>query len=60
MGYLPLGDLESHLMYEPKLCEDEAKAVMRQTLAALKFMHEKALAHRDLKPAVSATPVTWR
>ncbi|KAL8393641.1 hypothetical protein RB595_003396 [Gaeumannomyces hyphopodioides] len=51
MEYLPLGDLESHLMYEPKIYEEEAKAIMRQTLTALKFMHEKALAHRDLKPA---------
>jgi len=59
MEYLPLGDVESHLMYEPRLREDVAKVVVRQTLAALKFMHEKALAHRGLKRAVSAIPGTY-
>ena len=50
MEYLPEGDLTKHIgsPLQPKAVQ----TISRQILEGLKVMHEKGMAHRDLKPAV--------
>lgn len=50
MDYVPHKDL-SHLMNDRlKLDEDTVKTMARQLLSALKYLHEKGITHRDVKP----------
>ena len=50
MEYLPEGDLTKHL--GSPLQQDTVQNISKQILDGLKVMHEKGIAHRDLKPAV--------
>ena len=50
MEYLPEGDLTKHL--DSPLQQETVQTISKQILDGLKVMHEKGIAHRDLKPAV--------
>ena len=50
MEYLPEGDLTKHL--GSPLPQETVKTISKQVLEGLKVMHQKGIAHRDLKPAV--------
>lgn len=54
MEYLPLGDLQSYLRTNGPLTESDARVVIYQIISAVEQMHSHQIAHRDLKPAVSA------
>lgn len=51
MEYFQLGDLRSCI--SGPLPENEAQVITAQVTEGVKFMHEKNLVHRDLKPEVS-------
>lgn len=58
MEHLELGDLSQHALekgrhYQTKLEDDEVLRIVRQILEAIKHLHSKQFAHRDLKPQVS-------
>ena len=50
MEYLPEGDLARHL--GSPLPQETVQAISKQVLEGLSIMHQKRMAHRDLKPAV--------
>ena len=50
MEYLPEGDLTKHL--GSRLQQVTIQAIPKPVLEGLKVMHQKGMAHRDLKPAV--------
>jgi len=50
MEYLPEGDLTNHL--GSPLQQKTVQTISKQILEGLKVMHQKGIAHRDLKPAV--------
>ena len=60
MEFYPDGDLAKYVedrkpIQEPHaqgIQEPHAQGICRQILLGLNFMHEKLIAHRDLKPAV--------
>lgn len=56
MEYMPLGDLTSFV--EKGIPEQEVKVITLQLLEGISLMHKHSLAHRDLKPAVSAVGVS--
>ena len=51
MEYLKLGDLDTHVR-KTLLQEDESKVIASQILEGVEWMHNKSIAHRDLKPGV--------
>ena len=44
------GDLFDRIIARGRYAEGPAKEVMQQTLSAMQFMHDKNVAHRDMKP----------
>lgn len=50
MEYFDLGDLRKCVT--APLPEPECQTIVYQVAEALKFMHERNFAHRDLKPSV--------
>jgi len=50
MEYLPEGDLTKHLGWP--LQQETVQTISKQILEGLKVMHQKGMAHRDLKPTV--------
>jgi len=50
MEYLPEGDLTKHT--GSPLPQETVQTISKQILEGLKVMHQKGIAHRDLKPAV--------
>jgi serine/threonine protein kinase len=44
------GQLYGFLKKKRKLPEDLAKAILKDALKALDYMHEREIIHRDLKP----------
>lgn len=49
MEYVEGGDLDERLKTE--LTKEESLRVLRETAAALLFVHDKGIVHRDIKPA---------
>ncbi len=47
----PGGDLHRMIERHQRLSEDEARKVVRQLADALKYLHERDIMHRDVKPA---------
>lgn len=52
MEYFELGDLQRCV--SAPLPERECQDIVFQVTEALKFMHDRNFAHRDLKPSVSS------
>jgi serine/threonine protein kinase len=52
MEYCELGDLQGYLSSHPPLPERESQEIMFQILEGVRYMHDHAFAHRDLKPAL--------
>lgn len=50
MEYVPGGDLGNYVNQHSSLPEYEVKAIARQLLSALKYLHEGGITHRDVKP----------
>jgi len=50
MEYLPEGDLTKHV--GSLLQQKTVQIISKQILEGLEVMHQKGIAHRDLKPAV--------
>jgi len=50
MEYLPESDLTKHA--GSPLRQETVQTISKQILEGLKVMHQKGIAHRDLKPAV--------
>jgi len=50
MEYLPKGDLTKNL--SSPLPQETVQTISKQILEGLKVMHQKGIAHRDIKPAV--------
>mmetsp|Transcript_17191 Transcript_17191/g.28765 ORF Transcript_17191/g.28765 Transcript_17191/m.28765 type:complete len:656 (-) Transcript_17191:190-2157(-) len=44
------GDLFDRIIERGRYGEDDARIVMSQVLSAMQFMHDKNVAHRDMKP----------
>lgn len=50
------GDLEKYLVGQGALGDESAKRITKNLLEALKFLHEKGISHRDVKPEVRDPP----
>lgn len=50
MEYVSCGDLQQYLKNGKILNEESGKAVARQVLEALNYLHMKKITHRDIKP----------
>ena len=50
MDYVPEGDLGSLVSNRGTLSEVSAKTLASQMFSALKYLHEKGITHRDIKP----------
>ena len=50
MEYIPGGDLNEYLQKHGRMEESLVKDVTRQVLLGIKYMHERGICHRDLKP----------
>eukprot|EP00127_Corallochytrium_limacisporum_P000545 Clim_evm1s18 gene=Clim_evmTU1s18 len=50
MEYCPGGDLSQRIRSKGPLAEDQARRVIIQLLSAIRWLHEKGILHRDLKP----------
>jgi len=50
MEYLPEGDLTKNIGLP--LQQETVQTISKQILEGLKVMHQKGIAHRDLKPGV--------
>ncbi|RKF61087.1 putative protein kinase [Erysiphe neolycopersici] len=50
MEYVPGGDLGNFISQYGSLQEPNVKVIARQLLSALKYLHQKGVTHRDIKP----------
>lgn len=50
MEYVPGGDLQGYMQAHGTLPEDSAKAMTKQILDALHYLHQRNITHRDIKP----------
>ncbi|KAK1333669.1 hypothetical protein QTO34_006055 [Cnephaeus nilssonii] len=50
MEHVRGGDLREHLENHGPLSERQARAAFRQVVSALRYCHQRGIAHRDLKP----------
>jgi serine/threonine protein kinase len=50
MEYCSQGDLFSHIAAEGMFAEGRARSIFQQIAEAVRFIHSKDIAHRDLKP----------
>ena len=50
MEYIPGGDLEGYLLKHGRMEESLVKDVTRQVLRGIKYIHERDICHRNLKP----------
>ncbi|XP_054585318.1 serine/threonine-protein kinase MARK2-like [Eptesicus fuscus] len=50
MEHVREGDLREHLENHGPLSERQARAAFRQVVSALRYCHQRGIAHRDLKP----------
>ena len=46
----PLGPLLAHIRKHERFTERDASLVVHQVASALAFLHDRGIAHRDLKP----------
>ncbi|KAB5536635.1 kinase-like domain-containing protein, partial [Coniochaeta sp. 2T2.1] len=51
MEYLSKGDLQTYIINNPLLSEDECCEIAYQVFKGLRIMHREGFAHRDVKPA---------
>jgi len=51
MEHVPGGDLENLVESNGALLEDDVKAMARQVLDALDYIHQHLIVHRDIKPS---------
>ncbi len=47
---IPGGPLLAHIQKRERFTEREASEVVREVAEALSFLHQRGVAHRDLKP----------
>ena len=50
MEFVPGGDLQGYMQSHGTLPEDPARNMTRQILDALKYLHQRNITHRDIKP----------
>ena len=54
MEYFPLGDLHAYTSrLNQNLLEEDAQQIIAQVVEGLNYMHQRQVAHKDIKPSVS-------